>query len=147
MDLRDFGPVALWGANPVDEETRTDYFDSLYHSDAVVGLNTSAFIEAGIVGRPVLAILVPRYRDTQEGTPHFRYLMQIGEGLLTVSRSGGEHVAQLSEAIRRTSGTTHPYRAFLEAFVRPGGLDHPATPDFVRAVEDLARCHVEAEAP
>jgi hypothetical protein len=147
VDLRDFGPAALWGSNPVDEATRTDYFDSLYHSDAVVGLNTSAFIEAGIMGRPVLAILVPRYHDTQEGTPHFRYLMQIGEGLLTVGRNRDEHVAQLSGAIRRTPGATHPYRAFLEAFVRPHGLDRPATPDFVRAVEDLSRCRVAAAAP
>jgi hypothetical protein len=145
--LDDLGPIALWGANPVDEETRTDYFDSLYHSDAVVGLNTSAFIEAGIVGRPVLAILAPRYHDTQEGTPHFRYLMHIGEGLLQVSRSGDEHVVQLSAAIRREPNGTHPYRAFLEAFVRPYGLEHPATPDFVRAVEDLARCRVPAAKP
>jgi hypothetical protein len=144
VDLSAWGPVALWGANPVDEQTRTDYFDSLFHSDAVVGLNTSAFIEAGIVGRPVLAILVPQYFDTQEGTPHFRYLMQIGEGLLTVSRGCAEHVSQLGAALGRAAPTEHPYRAFLEAFVRPAGLDHPATPAFVAAVEELATCRVGA---
>jgi hypothetical protein len=73
--------------------------------------------------------------------------MQIGEGLLTVSRNREEHVAQLSAAIHRSPGAAHPYRAFLEAFVRPQGLDHPATPEFVRAVEDLARCPVAADAP
>jgi hypothetical protein len=143
-DLSAFGPIALWGANPVDERTRADYFDSLYHSAAVVGLNTSAFIEAGIVGKPVLAILVPRYADTQEGVPHFRYLMQIGGGLLQVSRSADEHVAQLSAALRRPATSDHPHRAFMEAFVRPRGLGHPATPDFVRAVEELATCRVTA---
>ena len=40
--------VVVWGRNPVDAEARTDYFDSLFHSAAVVGLNTSAFLEAGI---------------------------------------------------------------------------------------------------
>ena len=144
VDLSAFAPVALWGANPVDEQTRADYFDSLFHAEAVVGLNTSAFIEAGIVGRPVLAILVPRYFDTQEGTPHFRYLMQIGEGLLTVSRGRDEHVAQLGAALGRSPALDHPYRAFLEAFVRPGGLERPATPDFVRAAEELATCPVAA---
>jgi hypothetical protein len=47
----------LWpraGANPVDREARSDYYDSMYHSVAVVGVNTSALIESGIVGRPCL---------------------------------------------------------------------------------------------
>jgi len=147
VDLSGFAPIALWGANPVDEQTRTDYFDSMYHSDAVVGLNTSAFIEAGIIGRPVLAILVPRYHDTQQGTPHFRYLMEIGEGLLQTSRSREEHVRQLAASIGGERSAEHPYRAFLEAFVRPRGLDHAATPDFVRAVEELAQCRVAAAHP
>ena len=31
--------VAFWGRNPVDDGSRADYFDSLHHSSAVVGLN------------------------------------------------------------------------------------------------------------
>ena len=42
--------AVLWGGNPIDAQSRADYFDSLYHSAAVVGINTSAFIEGGIVG-------------------------------------------------------------------------------------------------
>jgi hypothetical protein len=143
VDLSQFGPVAVWGGNPVDEQSRAAYFDSLYHSAAVVGLNTSAFIEAGIVGREVLAILPPRFRDNQEGTLHFRYLLEIGGGLIRVSREFDTHLAQLSTALARPGSATHPHLAFLEAFVRPRGLPHAATPEFVRAVEDLARCRVE----
>jgi hypothetical protein len=142
VDLSAHAPVAVWGGNPVDERTRSDYFDALYHSAAVVGLNTSAFIEAGIVGRQVLTILEPRYHDNQEGTAHFRYLLQIGGGLLQVGRDRPSHVAQLGEALRRPASTEHPHRAFLESFVRPRGLAHPATPDFVAAVEGLAVCRV-----
>jgi hypothetical protein len=147
VDFGALGPVAIWGANPVDEQTRADYFDSLYHSEAVVGLNTSAFIEAGILGRPVFAILLPSHHDTQLGTPHFRYLMQIGEGLIQASRTREEHVAQVTAALDRPPAGDHPYRRFLEAFVRPRGLGEPATPAFVRGVEELAACHVEAVKP
>jgi hypothetical protein len=143
VDLSQFGPVAVWGGNPVDEQSRAAYFDSLYHSAAVVGLNTSAFIEAGIVGREVLAILPPRFRDNQEGTLHFRYLLEIGGGLIRVSREFDTHLTQLSAALARPGSATHPHLAFLEAFVRPRGLPHAATPEFVRAVEDLAHCRVE----
>ena len=146
VDLTSLGPVAVWGGNPVDRRTREDYFDSFHHSAAVVGLNTSAFIEAGIVGREVLTVLPPRFHDNQEGTVHFRYLLQIGGGLLRVNRSLDDHVAQLGEALRRVPGAEHPHRPFLESFVRPHGLDTPATPAFVRAVEELALCPVAAGA-
>jgi hypothetical protein len=65
----------VWGSNPIDEVARADYFDSIFHSAAVVGLNTSAFIEAGIVGRPVLTIVVPEFVENQHGTVHFDYLV------------------------------------------------------------------------
>jgi hypothetical protein len=46
VDLSGYRDVVLWGAHPVDEEAKADYFDSMYYSAAVVGVNTSAFIEA-----------------------------------------------------------------------------------------------------
>jgi hypothetical protein len=147
VDLSAYGPVALWGANPVDDATRGDYFDSLYHSNAVVGLNTSAFIEAGIVGREVLAILPPEFHDNQAGTVHFRYLLNIGGGLLRVSRELEAHVGQLGEALRRPPSAEHPHRVFLESFVRPNGLDVAATPAFVAAIEQMAGYTVTAATP
>jgi hypothetical protein len=146
VDLTDVGPVAVWGGNPVDSQSRADYFDSLYHSAAVVGLNTSAFIEAGIVGREVLTILPPQFHDNQAGTVHFRYLMEIGGGLLRVSRDFETHLRQLSAALARPASAEHPHRMFLESFVRPGGLDTPATPAFVAAVEGLVHRPVAAAA-
>jgi len=54
--------VAVHGRTPIDSDAKADYFDSLFFSDAVVGLCTSAFLEAAIVGRPVLTLLLPAYR-------------------------------------------------------------------------------------
>jgi hypothetical protein len=143
VDLSDLGPVAVWGGNPVDDQSRADYFDSLYHSAAVVGLNTTAFIEAGIVGRPVLAILPPQFHDNQEGTVHFRYLLEIGGGQLRTSRDLDTHVAQLSAALALESGGAHPHRAFLESFVRPRGLAADATPVFADAIEAAGACRID----
>ena len=92
----------------------------------------------------MLAILPPQFHDNQEGTVHFRYLLEIGGGLLRVSRDFDTHLAQLSAALARPPSVEHPHRAFLEAFVRPGGWGEPATPVFVRAVEELATCRVAA---
>ena len=50
-----------------------------------------------------------------------------------------EHAAQLAGALRGLSDHEERQRRFLHAFVRPRGLDQPATPVFADAVEDLAR--------
>jgi hypothetical protein len=135
VDLNVFENVVLWGGNPIDVQARADYFDSLYHSVAVAGLNTSAFIEAGIVGRPVHTILLPEWHENQMGTVHFRYLFNAGGGLLNAAHSFDEHLAQLATAVTNPSAEIRP---FVRTFVRPHGLDVAATPLFVEAVEELA---------
>ena len=39
-DLSELEGVTLWGGNPVDRESRADYFDSLYSSDSLNTLNS-----------------------------------------------------------------------------------------------------------
>ena len=77
----------LWGQNPVDPEAKTGYYNSLYHSAAIVGLNTSAFLEGAIVGRPVFATLLPEHHENQEGTIHFHYLLTVGAVCCTRRRT------------------------------------------------------------
>src|SRR5258705_6454699 len=77
-DFSEFGPVAVWPRQrytPAAEESRNSFFDSLYHSAAVVGIKTSALIEAAILGQPVLSLMKRDFARTQEGTLHFRYLL------------------------------------------------------------------------
>lgn len=138
FDPSAYAGVALWGGNPVDTESRADYYDSLFHSDAVVGLNTSAFIEGGIVGRPVYTVLLPEFHENQEGTIHFHYLLNVGGGLLNSSRSLDEHAAQLAAQLEGRGADPERSRRFSQAFVRPQGLSRPSTPVFVDAVEKLA---------
>ena len=135
VDTTKLQDVAVWGGNPVDTASRNDYFDALHHSAAVAGLNTSAFIEAGIVGRPVHTILLPEFHENQMGTVHFRYLLDAGGGLLHAASSWDEHLRQLDASLGDPAAPPTP---FVNAFVRPHGLDVAATPVFVRAVEAAA---------
>jgi len=142
FDESDLTDVVLWprgGANPVDQASKNDYFDSMYHSAAAVGINTSAQIESGIVGHPVFSVRVPEYAGTQEGTLHFHHLLSENGGLLHMAGSLDEHVRDLTKAIDRTEEDDRRLRSFVEAFVRPGGLERPATPILAEAIEDLAR--------
>ena len=134
IDLTPFADVVMWGSDPVSADARADYFDTLFHSAVVVGLNTSAFIEAGILGRPVHTILLPEWYESQMGTVHFRYLFEAGGGLLTSATSFDEHLTQLDEVLAHPPTEVRP---FVRAFVRPRGLDVAATPVFVEAVESM----------
>jgi hypothetical protein len=147
IDLGQWDRVAFWGANPVDTETRADYFDSLYHSVGVVGLNTSAFIEAGIVGRPVYTVLLPEFHESQRGTLHFHYLLDVEGGLLNSATTLDEHAAQLNDLLTGHGPGRERGRSFVQSFVRPQGLSRPSTPIFVEAIEELARVRATSPVP
>jgi hypothetical protein len=128
--------VAFRGGHPIDEVGREEYFDALYHAAAVVGLNTSALIEGAIVGRPVLTLLLPEFRDNQTGTLHFRYLLEGPDAVLHAATDLESHVTQLDAAL----GGRLPDRtdAFVRQFIRPHGLDRVSTAAFVEALEAQA---------
>jgi hypothetical protein len=150
VDLSEFGDVSVWpraGANPVDTGARADYYDSMCHSLAVVGVNTSALIESGIVGRLVFSVADGDFAATQEGTLHFQHLKSVNGGLLHLASSLDEHIAQLAYVLDDIPGRAHPPRAFIEAFIRPHGLDAPATPRVVDALEELAAATRPAPQP
>lgn len=138
VDWRQFGHIAMFGAAPNDEQARADYFDSLHYSAAVVGITTSAFIEAAVLGRPVMTYYREDLQQEHEGSLHFQHLRDPQHGLLVTADSLDEHGRQLSaiidgppqDLVNRISG-------FVRAFVRPHGLDVPATALAVDALERL----------
>ncbi len=139
-DVGDLPNVAVYPhwANPVNESDRQDYFDSLYHSEAVVGINTTAMIEAAIVGRTVHTVLADEFKDTQGGTLHFRYLLSENGGFLRVARSLGEHAAQVAETLAAPEIGRAACARFVQTFVRPHGIDVATTPILADALEQLA---------
>jgi hypothetical protein len=139
VDLSDLGDVALWprqGANPIDSDARADYYHSMYFSDAVVGVNTSAQIESGIIGRPVFSIRSSEFSGTQEGTLHFQHLKSVKGGLLSMADSLSQHYTQLLDLLATPPSQRSRGREFVEAFVRPQGLERAAAPLFADAAEE-----------
>ena len=137
----EFEHAALWpktGVNPIGGIARSDYFDSMYHAEAVVGVNTSGMIESGILGKPVYSVLTEEFASTQEGTLHFQHLKNVEGGLLHLAGSLEEHASQLSRLLADGRSERQGTRQFIQAFIRPNGLDQAATPLVVEAVEHFA---------
>jgi hypothetical protein len=139
--LQGFANVAVWppvGEDPTDEARRAGFYDSIHHSAAVVGANTTALIDAAIVGRRTYSILLAELRGAQEQTLHFHYLLPENGGALIVARSMEEHLAQVRELLEGEEGDEGWREEFLRGFVRPRGLDTPVAPLLVEDLERLA---------
>ena len=84
-------------------------------------------------------MLAPEFAGTQEGTIHFRHLLPENGGFLRIASTLDEHVAQLASVLQRSGGDARrDAAASSRRFIRPHGVDRPATPVFVDAVEALA---------
>lgn len=139
VDLSEWSNVVLRGAAPVDAQSKNDYFDAIVHSSGVMGLVTSAFLEAAIADRPVFTITLPALAVHQTDMAHFRYLLEVADGLPAVATTFEAHVSQLAAVVDGDEHWRQRQRKFLEAFVRPGGLDAAATDRFVSVLHESAR--------
>jgi len=101
--------------------------------DAVVALNTSGELEAAIADLPVVTFRAGSGAPGQEGSMHFRYLLEQNGGFVLDSLDLDEHVQNLGRVLRGEFDRERQ-RAFVEGFVRPHGLDRPVSPLVVDAV-------------
>jgi FkbM family methyltransferase len=135
-----------WLQRPFDDPNaivlRTTYrtpqafFECLHHAAAVVGLNTSAELEAGIVGRPVFTLLVHEPgADGQSNTLHFNYLLREQGGFVECAADLATHVGQLAQAVTSPPDPSS-IRTFIDAFLRPHG--GPVSPLLARALIEKA---------
>ena len=141
LEVGPAGGTALWppiGTDPNAADFRSDFFESLYYSAAVVGINTSAQIEAAIVGRPVLTIHAPEFAHAQEGTLHFQHLVRADAGCVIEARTLEEHASQLLAALEDPSSAVERNQRFIASFIRPRNPNAPAVPAFVDAIGALA---------
>lgn len=111
-------------------------YDCVHHAAAVVvGVNTSAAIEAMILGKPVIALVTDRYRATQRETQHFRQLLEKDAIYLA------EPIAACAEIVRGIlagrDAKKDKRNAFIGEFVRPRGLDRAAGSVAAEEIEAL----------
>jgi hypothetical protein len=141
LDLTQYENVVVWpqdGEFASTDRGKTNFYDSVYHSLAVIGINTTAMIESAIIGRCVLTVLAPELNESQSNTIHFNYMKQEHGGFLYLARDLEEHLKQLQEISGQGDRMKEQVRRFVRSFVRPHGIEKSCVPILAQYIETLA---------
>jgi len=140
VNFNDYGNVVVWppdGEYPVTEETKTNFYESVFYSIGVVGVNTTAMIESAIIGKCVFSVLAPEFNESQSNTIHFSYLRQENGGMLFLSNNLDEHVGHLKDILQNEESKRSLLAEFVKHFARPHGINKPGVPILAHAIETL----------
>lgn len=122
---------------PDDDAAQLDYLTTMRHSAAVIGINTSAFVEAAIADRPCVTVTDPRFHSRQFGLGHFAHLTEAGYIEAAADVDGA------ARAIASLANGADPHanarKRFVATFVRPRGLALPVASIVADAIAQTAR--------
>ncbi|MCG6908378.1 MAG: hypothetical protein LJE63_17370 [Desulfobacteraceae bacterium] len=118
-------------------QAKQDYYNTIYHVVAAIGLNTSAFLETAIVDRPCITIMTERYANKQTGLAHFQHLRDAD--FLEVARGFSEAAEIVANIIKGEDAKAGQRGRFVNNFIRPRGLDKPAFELTAKAIQATAR--------
>jgi hypothetical protein len=138
---RDFSSesVRVWpreGQWPDSMDARQEYYETLRHSVAVMGVNTSAFLDAAVMDKPCVTAVTEHYRGTQSGRGHFAHL--VAGDFIEMAKSLEEAAQKIGAIVGGQDAKAGQRRSFVEMFLRPKGGSTPASEVFANAVELIA---------
>ena len=114
---------------------KQDLFDVLFHAKAVVGVNTSAMIEAAIMDKPCITIMADEYAHSQAESGHFQHLLQAD--FLEVAGNFEEANAIIQQILNGTDQKAIQRRNFVQNFIRPRGMERSAGELVATLIEDI----------
>ena len=123
------------GSYPDTEAARKLYFECLYFSKLVVGVNTSGMIDAIIQKKPVVSFFDKEHTGTQTEAEHWGYLVK--SEAISVAGSMESFLSLIKLIIRGGDKKASNRSNFVRRFIRPKGLAVSAGETAVIAVEQL----------
>lgn len=108
------------GQRPDTDEARSTYYDSLFHSAAIIGVNTTGFLESAVLDKPCLTVVTQQTSRGQEMRAHFKHLMDAG--FIQVAKDFPELIAMTLQNITDSDVGRDNRSRFVCDFIRPHGL-------------------------
>ena len=122
------------GEIPDTEEKIKRYNSSIYHARAVMGVNTTAYLEVAALDRPCITLYIEEFTETQQ-LPHFHHLTDAG--FLEIANGAGEAVGIVHDILEGADRLASQRREFVRDFLKPVGSDKPSDEYFADLIEKL----------
>lgn len=126
------------GELPDTEEKRLKFYNSIHHSIAVVGVNTTAFLEASALDKPCITIVSKEYGETQQ-LVHFHHLEE-GE-FLEKARHAEDVAGIVANVLAGTDELASQRREFVKNFIEPLEPEKSAVEVYADLVEQFGLKH------
>jgi len=111
------------GELPDTIKTKQDFLETLHHSVAVVGVNTSAIIESAILNKPCISIKSKQFETAQSEDGHFRHLS--GGQFLEIAGNIEQATSFVGEILKGNDRLQEKRINFVSNFIRPNGMEKP----------------------
>jgi hypothetical protein len=120
--------IVVWpprGDIPDTPDARHHFYDTLYHSIAAFGVNTTAFLEAAIADKPCITAFTEHYQRSQVESAHFQHLMRAD--FIEIANGLDQAVDHIARTCAGSDPKANSRRRFVHEFIRPHGLSTPAS--------------------
>jgi hypothetical protein len=117
-NLRNLTIYPQVGELPTTEEKRRKFYNSIFHSAAVVGINTTAFLEAAVIDKPCVTVVEEIAMATHQ-LPHFHHLADAG--FLETAHQVEELAAIFGRILQGSDAKAEQRRKFVGYFICPTG--------------------------
>ena len=120
----------------VTSREKDDYIGVLKMCDCVVGVNTSGMIDAIVLDKPVIGIVLRKYAKTQSQALHFKYL--VNSNVLLIVKKIEDFPGEVKNILDGRDIHKSERKQFVKKFIRPRGLKISAGGAVALEIEKLA---------
>jgi len=128
--------IPEFGELPSTNKSLQVFYDTLYHSVAVVSIASSGFLNALIVDKPAVTVLVDYYRQIQSEAPHFKHLIESRAIEAAKDFSGVPRF--LKNILAGVDEAKEQRNLFIRKYIRPRGLQFSAGEAVAKEIENLS---------
>lgn len=113
-------------------------YDIIYHSVAFMGINTTAILDAIVLGKPVISPRSKAYEERQLGTFHFQAVYKEGVlDLVDIENEKEDFYKILIDLLEGRDRRKEKRAAFIKRYIRPRGLEMSAGEAILEEIEKL----------
>lgn len=122
------------GEIPDTDEKIKRYNSSIYYAKAVMGINTTAYLEVAAIDRPCITLYFKEFAETQL-LPHFHHLEEAG--FLEPARDTSEMIALLQRILGGADDLAPQRHEFVKNFLKPVNSDKLSAEYVADLIEEI----------